>query len=331
MILLLTITFIFNCGYAESPAQFLKKGKVYYKHKSWDKALEYFKKANNPTNPEALEWISKACEQKKDYLEQIRALEILIHEKPNIPKYYTQLGTAYLNSEKIPKAIENYKEAIKRAPKYEKAYVELLEVYKKQKNYYEAAILLNDVMNVFGKTERWLSKLCEIKTLQSFYDDAKLICQDAVSRLPRVAENHVYLALAYKNSGAAPQAEKIMLSAGRQFKKSELAQFYAGQFSDESKNWEQSIIFYGQGAKVDPKSTRCHLGLAQALYEINEYAKSLAAFSKACALDNNVDNEIRKYAGLLRMKNKNDWYSKFKIQADRCSVLRSKESKTLSE
>ncbi len=308
-----------------------KLGQAYYHTKSWDNALAHFKKANNPTNVEALEWIAKTCEQQKNYLEVIRALELLVQKQPNIPKYYTQLGAEYLKIEKMDKAIENYKEAIKRAPKYEKAYEELLAVYTSHKNFYEADILLGDIVSTFGETEKWLSKMCEVKTLQNYYEDSKVICQRAIEKGPRVPENHIYMGLSYKYTGSDQQASKIILKAGRRFKKSELAQFYAGVFSDEIKDWEHAAMFYLQGTKIDAKSTRCFLGGAKSMFELNKFEKSLAAFTRACSLDNNVDNEIRLYAGKLRSKKQNAWYTKFKNQVDKCGVLRSKIAKTIAK
>src|SRR5882757_2605007 len=54
-----------------------KLGQAYYYTKAWDQAIVHFKKSNNPTNVESLEWIAKTSEQTHNHLEVIRALELI--------------------------------------------------------------------------------------------------------------------------------------------------------------------------------------------------------------------------------------------------------------
>ena len=107
----------------------LKLGDAYYKKKNFDKALVHYKIANEEVNVPALEGIAKSLRQKKDFLELIRALEILKQEKPNSVKYVTELADAYAIQKLYDKAIENYKAAIKMSPKYAPAYGGLIELH----------------------------------------------------------------------------------------------------------------------------------------------------------------------------------------------------------
>ncbi len=307
----------------------LKLADIYYKKKNWDKALAYYKIANTNLNVAALEGIVKCLDKKKDYLELVRALEILKQEKPMVPKYSAQLADAYVKQGSLDKAIENYKNAIKLAPKFDHPYEGLLQLHEKNKNFYEAAIVAKDAIRTMGDPKNiFISKLCKYKYSENYYEDSKIICQDAIARAPKIPDNHVYLGLSYKYTGNENQARKIIISSGKKFKQSEFAQFYAGQASDESRNWEQAVIFYRQGTISDPNQARCFLGLAKAHYELRQYQPSIEAFVKACELDNSVDNEMKRISGLLRAKNENAWYAKFRSQADRCPVLRDlKEAK----
>lgn len=311
----------------------LKLGDIYFKSKNYDKALSFYKIANKTTNVQALEGIANCLTEKKDYLELIRALEILKQENPNIPKYIVRLADAYIIQGDTNKAIENYRAAIKIAPKYSNAYDGLIGLHESQKNYYEAAIVVKDAISAMGDPKvLYASRLCKYKFLENYYEDAKIVCQDATARSNQIADNHIYLGLSHRNTGNEEQARKIILSAAKKFKRSELAQFYGGQISDESRNWEQSITFYRQGTRVDSSSSRCFLGLAKAQYELKKYEASWAAFMKACELDNTVDNEMKKYAGFLRSKNENAWYTKMKNDVDKCPVLRdSREVKKTSK
>ncbi len=293
---------------------------LYVKLKNYNKAIATLKLANKPQAIEVLDFLSRIYNTIGDTQEEIRALELIKIDGKATPGQYTRLGDAYRKIGKVVEAIPVYRESIFKAPKYEKAYQGLFEVYLGQKNFYDARLVIIEVMEKFGDKKYWLNEFCKIEVDQNYHDNAKQVCQKAIMKDPKNADNHVNLAVAFKNTENEDQARKILFKAAKQFKKSEITQWNAGQMSCAIKNWEQASEQFKACIKSDANSGRCYLGWGKAQFELKKYDKALEYLNKSCPYIKGADVEIRRLSYELD-KIKDTKNSKKYISAtDNCST-----------
>lgn len=320
---------------------------LYLKLKNYPKAIENLKRANKPQAVEVLDQLARVYAQMGDKKEEMRALELIKADGKASPSHLTKLGNGYAEMRKeikakhpnvavistepnAPKpedpsskyaimAIDSYRESINKAPKYEKAYTGLYELYKDMNNYYDARLIIIEAIEKTGEKKYWLNEFCKIEGAQNYHDNAKQVCQKAISKDPKNPDNHVYLALAYKQTENEDQARKILLSAAKQFKKSEVTQWNAGQMSCAIKNWEQSSDLFKQCVKVDASSGRCHLGLGKSYFELKKYDEALNSLLKACPYIKGIDVEIRRFSYDLEKMNLKKPAQKYMSATEKCS------------
>lgn len=290
------------------------------KSKNYDKAIENLKLANKPQSNEVLDLLSRAYNAKGDTAEEARALELIRVDAKASPGQLTRLGDAYSKLNKTTEAIPVYRESIKIAPKYEKAYQGLFEVYKKIDRAYDARLVIIEVLEKLPPKKFWLNEFCRIETEENYHDNAKQICQQAIIKDPKNADNHVYLALAFKNTDNVEQARKILFKAAKQFKKSEVTQWNAGQMSCTIKNWEQASEQFGNCIKANPSSGKCYLDLGKAQYELKKYDLALETLKKSCTYIKGADVEIRRLSYELDKNKEIKMAKKYTESTDKCST-----------
>ncbi len=295
-----------------------KMGRLYYKLGDIDNAIFYLKKTNTEPNVKRLKFLIQLLRLKKDHLEEVRTLGILAQKIPNSPNVHTDLGDAYLKVKKPDKAIEHYRIAIKKYKKHKPAYRGLISVFEAQKNSYEIRTVLTDMLSVFGKDPEVFTHLCRLDYIDGFLDATIQNCGRAIEIKSSIAENHIYLGLAFKAQEKTQRASKIIKTAAKQFPKSELAQYEAARFYENEKNWEAAILYYTKCISAKSKSVKCYLGLGRSNLESKKMAASMEAFLKACQLDKTKYSDIRAAMGILRTRGNQKWYSKFKSAANKC-------------
>jgi tetratricopeptide (TPR) repeat protein len=292
-------------------------GKLYFS-KDKDKALEYLQKGLNDNDPESYIWLAKLYHEQNKTLDEIRILNLLIPKHPNYPKAYTNLAFAYLKVGRLDDAIEKYRKAIEINPQYEAAHWGLLKVYEKKNNNYESRIILMDMLKLFGEKPKYLTLLCKLFSVDSFFEDSIRFCQKAIEVEPKVPENHVYLGLTYKYSENKQQAEKILKNAAKLFPKSTFAQQTAGEITLEAEYWEEASKYFQTCVKLDARNLICQMGLGKAAFNIGKYDISNNAFYQACMIDRKTVTEYKKNAAILRINKKTDWYNKFTANISKC-------------
>lgn len=296
-------------------------GKAFYMAGDLDQAIGPLKDSLKTFNSEHYKLLAKVYEDKKDYLESIRVLELLIASTPRDAEAYAQLGNAYFKTRKPQEAIKRYLKAIEIQKKYRKAYVSLLEVYDFLKNYYEARTLLTDMLNVFGQDPFVLAELCRLNTIENYLEPASESCRKAIEADSQNPNNHAYFGKALK-ALKNPNADKIIFKAAEQFPKSEFAQWQAAQLFFDSKNYEKSLRAYEKTTIADPQSLRGWLGYARSAFELKNYEKGFEGFKKACELDQQTATEFSKFASVLRKQMVEEWANKYKGAADSCKRAR---------
>ncbi len=305
----------------KAPQDYLDLARNYLLLKDYDRALQSARTANSPQNKAALDYIAKISHEKGDHLEEVRALEILKLEDRPSPAFYGRLAEAYDEIGKKEEVIKYYRLSISEAPKYEKSYEGLYHYFLKKENFYDARLILIETIEKFGSKPKWLNEYCRMEIEQKYFDNAKNICQQAILASPKHAENHVYLALAFKYTEAEDQARKILFTAAKRFKKSEVTQREAGMMSQKINNYELSETHFGNCVKANPKAGDCFLELAKAQFNLKKYEDALNSFIKSCPFIKESELEIRKHAYELEKAKQTKLYQKYMDQTDKCQSL----------
>lgn len=293
---------------------------LYTQLKKYDDAIKNLKLANKPQSIVALDRLSRVYGKKGDLKEEARALELIRVTGKIAPSQLTRLGDAYLGLKKPDEAIPVYRESIQKAPKYEGAYKGMYQIYIDAKNFYDARLIIIEVLQKFGNKKFWLTEFCRIEIQQGYFDNGKNICQKAITKDPKNPENHVYLALAYDHTDSKDQARKIIFNAAKKFKKSEVTQWNAGQMSCSIKNWEQAMAQFKVCLKADKKSGRCYLDLGKTQYELKKYDVALKTLLSSCPYIKGIEVEIRRLSyDLEKNKNKN-MAKKYLNATDKCTT-----------
>ncbi len=293
-------------------------GKALYRSGDKTRALEYLKKAIIESDPNSYLLVAQIYREQKNYLDEIRILNLMLPKHPNYPRGHVLLGDAYVNLQKPDDAIVKYREAIDISPKYESAYWGLFKVYEYKKNNYESRIILLDLLKNFGEKAKYLNPLCKLYSIDSFFEDSITFCQKAIELNPKYPDNHIYLALTYKYAQNTQQAEKIIKSAASNFPKSEFAQQTAGEIMSEGKNWEVATKYFSACTSRSKKNVACQSGLALASFNIGKYDAANKAFLAACLLDRKTVTEYKRQAAVLRINKKTDWFKKFTDNITKC-------------
>ncbi len=297
-------------------------GRIYLRDKNYEKAIYHLKEAAavepNPTNLTAL---ADAYRKNKNYLDEIRTLEVLAQRLPQDAAIQELLGRAYFTTSNYDKAGPYYRKAITLDKKRLGAYEGLYEVFTKANNNYERRALLTDMQSVFGDTPAVATKLCRFFSQDNYIEKSIEVCLKAVTLDPNIPDNHMFLALSYKSSKEIDQSLKIIQSAAKRFTKSELAQYTAGVMNDDIKNYESSRYYYRRCVKLDAKSDRCWVALGQAALQLRDYQESLDAFTTACKLNPRANYvTFRNATTTVRIQRQTPWENKFQNAVDGCGI-----------
>jgi len=297
-------------------------GRLYMRTQQLEKAISHFKSAAaaEPT-PANLTSLADAYRKNRNYLDEIRTLEVLAQRQPKDASVEELIGRAYLSTNNLEKSAVHYRKAIQLDKKRLGAYEGLYDVFSKNNNNYERRALLTDVQKVFGETPEVVTKLCRFYSQDNYIEKGIELCLKAINLNPNIPDNHVFLALNYKASNEVPQSLKIIQVAAKRFSKSEFAQFTAGKMNDEIKNFETSRYFYRRCVKTDPNSDRCWGKLGQAALQLKDFQESLDAFVKACKLNSRAHyTNFRNATTTVRIQRQAQWEDKFQNAVDQCGI-----------
>jgi tetratricopeptide (TPR) repeat protein len=117
-----------------------------------------------------------------------------------------------------------------------------------------------------------------------------------------------------------PAAERILKTAGRQFKKSEFVQYAAGEYYLNTKNYSAAVRYLEQAVKVNSETLRAQLTLAMALFESREHQKALLHYDKACRMDKTNESllSFKSAASRLRKLNLNSLADEYDRKTATC-------------
>ncbi len=226
-----------------------------------------------------------------DYLLGMRENDFIVHKKKADLLYFLdRKDEAVLSYKAGAQANSNFR------PLWDAWLNALLEMDGRE---YEARIVLDDMIKKFGPQEEFISKLCYLFYKDGFIQQAEKFCQLGISRNKKDPSNHVYLGLAYKNSGQEDKAEKVLKKVGKRFPASELAQWATAKWEHDNNNLLGAEFALKKALKADPKSIRSHEMLAMVLFKQEKYEEALDHFQAHCWLVKMVSEEFRISTGKL--------------------------------
>jgi tetratricopeptide (TPR) repeat protein len=297
----------------------LSEAHLALKSNDYQKVIELLSPKVEKLSREGLVVLAKAYSASNNHEAAIKAYTACLSKNARDYEAKTWIGGEQLALGRDKEAMATLKESLEINPKFTPTYKELVRYYEKKKNPYEQRLLYEDMIKNVGETAEAVTQLCELSTKDRLYDLAFTYCLRGIALSPTTPENYVYLGIASKETGQSEKSESYLKKAAKDFQKSELAQLTYAQFLDEKKNFIGSYSYYKQAVAAKSDSTLGLVGLGNSSLEIQKYAESLAAFTKACQLDRKNLPAFRKAANTLRTMKLQDWTKKFETAIDACS------------
>lgn len=294
-------------------------GIYFFQNKKYEKASEILMPILEGLDKQSIIILAKSLHQQKNYLNEIRVLEQWLSRNQKDFVAIKMLGDAYLSMGNRADAAKTYQLAIEVNKKYEPAYEALVEVNDLEGLVNENRSLILDMVRIFKEKPKYLHRLCEYYYADGFLREARNYCQRAVNMDAKFADSHVILGLTYKEEQNPMRYQKILISAAKQFPKSELAQFMAGEMSEQLRDFPGALKYFRQATIADSKSVRSWLKLGAMAVNTKNYEESLKAFDRACGIDRTKALEsYRNVASSLRIQGINQWYRQFEAGAQKC-------------
>ncbi len=288
------------------------------KQKNYKKVITLLSPEVENLDRDGLFLLAKAYSASKSPEAAIKVYTACLTKNPKDFEAKTLIGAEQFVSGKEKEALVTFREALELNPRFVLAYKMLIRIYEKKKNKYELRLLYQDLVEKVGERAEYISKLCELTTLDGLYDLALKYCQTGIQKDSHNAVNFVYLGVTYHQTGNSVKAESFLKKAADDFPESELAQMTYAQFLDEMKNFIASYSYYKKAVAANKSSTSALLGWGNACLEIQKYQESLGAFEKACALDKLVLPSLRKATNVLRTMKNAEWLKKFETAIEKC-------------
>lgn len=286
--------------------------------KDFQKVIQLLSPEVEKLDREGLLLLAKAYSGSKNPTSAIKTATAVLAKNSKDVEAKTLIGGEQFTLGQTADAIATLKEAIDINPKFLPAYRQMIRIYDARKNLYELRLIYQDLIDKLGERAEFVTRLCEISTLDRLYDLASKYCQIGIKKLPNEPSNYVYLGIANKETGKADRAEIALKKAADTFEKSEFAQLTYAQHLDEKKNFIGSYSYYRRGVLANSKSIKANLGLALSAFEIQKYQEALSAFEKSCSLDRGTLPDFRRATNTLRTMKNSEWLAKFEKSSEKC-------------
>lgn len=286
--------------------------------KKYQKATELLWKNIEHLTESEMVLLTKAHYLNKDYFETMKAANLVLAKNDQNFEALTYLGLAQLRKKKDREAKEYFRRANEANPTYIPAINGLVEIYEKNKNYYELRLVYLDLIKHTGEKPEFLTKLCEINTKDGITDQAQTYCRKAVQAAPNVPENYSNLGIVYKNIHDMPKAKLQLQVAADKFPKSDINQLNYAQFLEEQKNFIEAFKYYGRCVKVNEYIENCWVGYASASYQIQKFAETMIGLKKACGFNKKHSFIGRKASSFARSSKQDDWAKKLDALSEIC-------------
>jgi tetratricopeptide (TPR) repeat protein len=216
-------------------------------------------------------------------------------------------------------ALNLIKEVLEKDKHYAPAYKIGVEIYKNRNDRYELRQLYLDMIKNLGEKPEFVTKVCELSSLEGLFEMSVSYCQRGISLNPKEPSNYVYLGLTYKETKEPEKAMRYLKQAADSFPKSEIANLTMGRYFEEAKNYTDSYKYFGIAAKFNPQSLDAQLAVGRVAIEVQKFSESLQAFKMACNLNKSAVTALRSAANQLRLL-KSTWLGKFELEIEKCGL-----------
>jgi len=317
--LIITVSFL-DVGQVWTLAQAddIQTAQVALKKKEYQKVIDLLSPKVEQLSRDGLFLLAKSYSFTNNHEAAIKAYTACLALNSKDHEAKTLIGAEQVKSGKDKEALATLKEALEINPSYELAYKILIQYYEKKKNKYELRLLYEDLIQNVGESVEAVTKLCELTTLDRLYDVAFKYCQRGIILSPQTPENYIYSGISSNETGQSDKADQLLKKAADDFPKSELAQLSYAQHLDDKKNFIGSYSYYKKTLVAKADSVPGLLGLGNSGLEIQKYAESLDAYSKACKLDRKMLPAFRKATNTLRTMKNQEWLKKFETGVESC-------------
>ncbi|MFN7453934.1 MAG: tetratricopeptide repeat protein [Pseudobdellovibrionaceae bacterium] len=253
----------------------------------------------------------------------VKAYTAVIARNPDDLEAKTLIGAELFLQGKDKEAISSLKEVVDKNPKFVAAYRMLIRIYEKKSNKYELRLIYQDLLTHDGEKNEYLLKLCELTTLDSFYDLSKKYCNRSLQLEKDNPIPYVYLGLMYKDTGEINKADASLRKAADDFPDSFLAQLTLAQHLESKKDFVTAYSFFKAAYSLDRNDSRAMIGYGNTAFELQKFDEVISVFSKHCkssiTLNRLIMPHYRKAANTLRVQNKSQAIlRKFEKGIDRC-------------
>jgi predicted Zn-dependent protease len=307
----------------------MQLGNIYLQQKNYDKVITLLNSYTDQLTDQGFLALSSAYSNRKDYVDEVRTLTLLVQKEPDDYHWHMLLGQAYLKQVSIQgdlakkkdlatEGIKQFRQSLKLQPKYKPAFNILLTTLLQQKANNEARELIEEGINVYGHRPELYSELCRLDAGDGFLDSALKNCREAIQLAPNYPDSYVFLVQALYDQKEELSAENSIVTAGRKFPQSEFVQWAAGTLFFRKKNYPVATRYFAAAVKADPKSSRGHFGLAQGLFESGQEKDSLEHFIFACKTDVTTVDTFLAAGGRLKQKGNMALGDKFVSTAYTC-------------
>ena len=245
---------------------------------------------------QSLELLAGQYKKIEDYPSQIRILDVLILKRPKnviyrFEKLKAQRKLDYdpepsnVKREELAKSIQELIELDSKNPDLYWELFDLLHYYiewTKNTPFYNEELntsalqLLKEIEYKFKSNKRTAKYLCHYYQLGQFYTEARLECIKAKQMNPKDPEVFLY---SYAQEG---ENDKQLLSILKRFPKSALMLSFVGQVFLDKKEYKLAVKYFKKALKRDSLFVSADLGMASALFKMNDVDQALEYYSKAC-------------------------------------------------
>jgi tetratricopeptide (TPR) repeat protein len=302
---------------------------IYLRQQQFEKVIALLNSYTDQLTSEGFLALAEAYSSMKNYVDEVRVLNVLVTKEEDHFQWEMLLGQAYIKESSVTKdeeargkmdtfAITHLRKAFKLNPKYKPIYDVLLNTLLRQKVHNEARELLIESVGRFGERPETFRELCRLDSLDGFLDSALKNCRQAIQAAPNYPDNYVYLVQTLYDEKEDQKAEKDIVGAARKFPSSEFVQWAAGVLFFKKKNYPVAARYFEAAVKADPTAKRSQFGLAQSLFESGDEKGSYDHFVKACDSDPVAVEVFLAAGGRLKQKGNSALGEKFVHSAYNC-------------
>lgn len=307
----------------------IQLGNIYLKQKNYENVIKLLNSYTDQLTSQGFLALASSYSNRKDYINEVRVLNLLTLKEPEDYHWRMLLGQAYLKQTSLhidpekqndlaTSAIQQFRKALQIQKKYKAAFDILLTTLLQQKANNEARELITDGLVTFGHRPELYRELCRLDAGDGFLDSAVTNCREGINIAPNYPDNYVFLVQALYDQKEETAAEAAIVQAAKKFPNSEFVQWAAGTLFFKKKNFPVAARYFQAATKADPKSGRAHFGLAQSMFESADEIGSLPHFIFACADDPKTVDTFLAAGGRLKQKGNTALGEKFVHSAYTC-------------